>query len=759
MRSRTSVALTAVVLAALVVATLFLPRTSADTGPSPVGTTALHPVPQEWSRSGVEVPLTGRVEVVGQDLPEEVTALATTLIREAGGTPADRAPTRLALGIGAGSQPLPATLTLPGEPEGYVITTTSQQGVPTITVVGTDADGLVHGLQTLRQLARGGTVPATTIRDWPLMPIRGVVEGFYGAPWTLQERIDMVRWAARYKLNTYMYAPKDDAHLRAQWRDPYPQQTLDELAALAREARASHVRLIGTLSPGQDICYLGESDFQAAVAKLEALREVGFTAFSIALDDIDPTRMCPQDLDGVKGGDPKVQVARAQAHFVNRIQREYLTPKGLPDLVLTPTKYHGLDPDPARTALSQDLDPVVTQVWTGDGIVDEEITSAEVTTATSTFAGSKLLLWDNFPVNDGDLDRLFLGTLPHRDPALHEVLEGVLTNPMLQAHASMPAVAAYGGLTWNGPTFDPVAARQAAIDELIGQPQQPHVAALIDLLSSWAYSAEPTPSQLSADIIAFNDALATGSFDAAEQALRTRLELLKGAPAALGSATSAEFAADLRPWAGAAAAWADAASEAIAVRRAVASGDPASAEQPLLRLSEHRWAATTPIDGVVPELGDGVLARFVGEAEAAWEKATGRAAPEVETAARASTNLGQWEEHPVAAVIDGDPSTAWVSRFGPSEGSQVTVDLGRERPLSRVQVLQGGDGDAAEDHLHDGVLEVSADGANWQPLGRISQASVDLKAPAGTRARYLRLTAKDANPDGQWVQVNEVIVS
>ena len=51
---------------------------------------------------------------------------------------------------------------------------------------------------------------------------RGVIEGFYGTPWSQQNRLAQLNFYGAHKMNTYVYSPKDDPYLRAQWRDPYP---------------------------------------------------------------------------------------------------------------------------------------------------------------------------------------------------------------------------------------------------------------------------------------------------------------------------------------------------------------------------------------------------------------------------------------------------------------------------------------------------------------------------------------------------------
>ena len=71
--------------------------------------------------------------------------------------------------------------------------------------VATLAGAVHHAEQTLRQL--GPVVPAVRIRDEPAYPVRGIIEGFYGRPWSHRERLDLIAFCARHKLNTFVYAP------------------------------------------------------------------------------------------------------------------------------------------------------------------------------------------------------------------------------------------------------------------------------------------------------------------------------------------------------------------------------------------------------------------------------------------------------------------------------------------------------------------------------------------------------------------------
>ncbi len=77
------------------------------------------------------------------------------------------------------------------------------------------------------------------------MFLSGVIEGFYGPPWTTAERHAAFDQMAAWGLDTYLYCPKDDLHHRAIWREPYGDADVATMAALieARREVTEEVRL------------------------------------------------------------------------------------------------------------------------------------------------------------------------------------------------------------------------------------------------------------------------------------------------------------------------------------------------------------------------------------------------------------------------------------------------------------------------------------------------------------------------------------
>src|SRR5262245_42466340 len=105
----------------------------------------------------------------------------------------------------------------------------------------------------------------------PMPLLAGVIEGFYGPPWTPSERLALFASMADWGLNTYMYAPKDDLKHRALWREPYSAAETNEIGSLIRAAQAKQLRFVYALSPGLDIRYQLDSDIQRLKQRFEQM--------------------------------------------------------------------------------------------------------------------------------------------------------------------------------------------------------------------------------------------------------------------------------------------------------------------------------------------------------------------------------------------------------------------------------------------------------------------------------------------------------
>lgn len=114
---------------------------------------------------------------------------------------------------------------------------------------------------------------------------RGVIEGFYGTPWSNQERIHIFDFLHKENLNTYVYAPKDDPYQRLDWRTLYPPSLLSGMRNLVSAAAQDEVTFVYSISPGmtsasqtavnKSITYSSVSDRKLLESKMDQLRSIG----------------------------------------------------------------------------------------------------------------------------------------------------------------------------------------------------------------------------------------------------------------------------------------------------------------------------------------------------------------------------------------------------------------------------------------------------------------------------------------------------
>jgi hyaluronoglucosaminidase len=70
--------------------------------------------------------------------------------------------------------------------------------------------------------AQKGSLRKVRIYDYANTQYRGVIEGYYGVPYSKEVTEDLFRFMARYKMNTYMYGAKSDPYHSRYWEKPYP---------------------------------------------------------------------------------------------------------------------------------------------------------------------------------------------------------------------------------------------------------------------------------------------------------------------------------------------------------------------------------------------------------------------------------------------------------------------------------------------------------------------------------------------------------
>jgi hyaluronoglucosaminidase len=439
------------------------------------------------------------------------------------------------------------------------------------------------------------------------LAIRGVVEGFYGRPWTVEQRHDMVAFIAELGMNAYVYSPKDDPYTRRRWREPYPDAEAAELRELAAVAREAGVALWYGVSPGLSMRYSEPADVEAVHAKLAGVRALGATDAALFLDDIPGRLQHPGDAAAFP------DLVAAQLHLVRRVEQRLAAEAADARFAVCPTDYWGHGDEPYITALGSGLAGGTALFWTGRAICSPELTTPEAELfARST--GRRPLYWDNFPVNDVAMTHeLHIGPYLGRDPGLAGTAAGIVANPMPLAEASKIGIASVADFCRDPHAFDPEASWEAALRRVAGPRDAEPFREFADAVRGSALCTDDAP-RLAARLERFAFDYQFGAPADAVGDLRLHLAHLSGVAERMGRLENRALAREIAPWV------AQYARGVEAVDAAVAALAPHTAGEPPQLHGSARDAVAARLDGlraarlrVFGDLVDMFLSDLIGE--------------------------------------------------------------------------------------------------------------------------------------------------
>lgn len=369
----------------------------------------------------------------------------------------------------------------------------------------------------------------------------GVIEGFYGRPWTHAQRLDMIRFLAGVGLGTYVYSPKDDPYTRRAWREPYPHAERAALAELVAEASANGVNVSFALSPGLSMRYSDAGDLDAILAKFESVAELGITSFALFLDDI------PEELRHAPDREQFGSLVEAQVHVVNAVVARLTQAVTVDDFAVCPTLYRGRGDEPYIAQLGEGLDPAIRLYWTGRAICSAEL---ETRDAKVFFAatGRRPSYWDNFPVNDVAMTgELHIGPYLGRDTDLGEHADAIVANAMPLAEASKIALASIADYVRDPHAFDPEASWEAALARVAGPRDAAAFREFADACRGSALCTDDAP-RLAAHMDRFAFDFEYGDRAAAVQTFRDYVGSLLETTAVLAAPENAALGREIAPW-------------------------------------------------------------------------------------------------------------------------------------------------------------------------------------------------------------------
>ena len=317
-----------------------------------------------------------------------------------------------------------------------------------IIILGKNTDAAFYGITTLKHIFNqmdGSTIKNFEIKDYADTAIRGFIEGYYGIPWTNEDRMSLMKFGGEFKMTSYIFAPKDDLYHTRKWRELYPADQLAEIEKMVKVGIESKTRFVWTAHP-----FMGgfnandfEGEMKKLIAKFEQLYSVGVRQFGVLGDDV---------------GNLNKKII---TDMMNRLS-EWGKAKGdVYDWVFCPAGYNASWQGDYSELNVYDKDfPKNVQIfWTGNSvcapIIQNTLDNFRRNRAEEGKTRRSPLFWLNWPVNDINMSRLMMGkgSLLHTDINIED-LAGVVTNPMQDAEPSKVAIFAVSDYSWNVKGFN-----------------------------------------------------------------------------------------------------------------------------------------------------------------------------------------------------------------------------------------------------------------------------------------------------------------
>ncbi len=301
----------------------------------------------------------------------------------------------------------------------------------------------------------------------------GLIEGFYGTPWSFDARAATIARLAPHGYGFYIYAPKSDAFLRRRWQEDYPPRLMDSLSQLSRHCRALGVRFGIGLSPFELYWNFDRAGGEALRRKIAVLDDIGIDDLAILFDDM-------------RGELPAL--ARVQADVVD-FAAEHTDANRL---IVCPTYYsddpvldrlYGPRPENYLADMGRMLDPSIEIFWTGPEVCSHAFT-VEHLARVSEQMRRKPFLWDNYPVNDGPRmsQHLHLRAFTGRPAAIGALVCAHAINPASQPTLSLIPALTLAESYARGASFDCDRAFARAAADVLGPDLGKLVAADLPLL-------------------------------------------------------------------------------------------------------------------------------------------------------------------------------------------------------------------------------------------------------------------------------------
>lgn len=473
-------------------------------------------------------------------------------------------------------------------PEAYRLIVDGTADAVAICLAGKTAAALGLASRTLAQLWGPEGLATGQILDWPGCPVRGVIEGFYGQPWTPDARAGMVRFLGAQKFNTFVYGPKDDLYHRGFWRDPYPADALAAVLQQVEQCAAEGLRFVYSLGPGLDIQYSSDADVQQILTKYRVFFDRGVRHFGLYFDDIPFAFLNEADIAkyGEATRDDITPLGVAQAEVTRTVFDTLRDWDPACTLIFCPVEYWGDCESGYVRALRDGLPAEVDVFYTGPDICSPRLETAHTRRVSERF-GRPVIFWDNYPVNDAAMTgRLHTNPVVGRDPDLFTAARGLISNPMTQCEASKIALGTIGAYLWAPDMYDPAQAMRLSLGGLV---EADEVEPLERFAENMHFCClhESESERLRGDIATVQESQGGAGAAQAEERLLSHVAGLTKAARACAELSNVTLRMEMQPWVEALAAWTEVCRRAVEVLHVppgTASGERAALEASLAEL-------------------------------------------------------------------------------------------------------------------------------------------------------------------------------
>ena len=358
-----------------------------------------------------------------------------------------------------------------------------------IVITGQHTDAVFFGLASIEQVLEQveGALQLFTINDYADQQQRGLVEGYYGYPYSVAVKKDLMRFMMRMKMNTYLYGAKSDPYHHAYWKDPYPETITPEQESrgwmtpamvrdLSATSAATKVNFIWAIHPGNE--FLGSATaLNDIMSKYEKMYDLGVRQFGVFVDDVG---IPSSDADMQKNADRIAQLQRM-------IEQKWNAPGTLAADTVKPIhfvpqiycrSFAGSQDQYERffRALASTPQHIVIYT-TGYGVWS--VPNSNDFNMPRQFLGRNVSWWWNYPCNDNADAQIYpmdmYSNFKHmpavgNNSTVPKDLQnglGIVCNPMQQGEVAKIPLFSAADYAWNNSEFDNIASWEASFSHIL----------------------------------------------------------------------------------------------------------------------------------------------------------------------------------------------------------------------------------------------------------------------------------------------------